>query len=122
MRRSGSAALFYALAAAFVATACFHAAAALRPALDPSAPRWRHLLFVALNLGCAAGLVRRPRWFVWAFAALTAQQLHSHGGAFVASLRGPDPVDFLSLGVVVFMLVALALLVADRRGSPGAPA
>ncbi len=99
------------LAVAFVASALFHAAAALLPRLDPGSPTWRHALFVAINGAVAWGLLARPRGFVVGFAALTAQQLYSHGRDLALAL-GEGRADVASLAVVVVMpsvLVALTL-------------
>ncbi|HEU4537250.1 MAG TPA: hypothetical protein VFS00_24185 [Polyangiaceae bacterium] len=103
------------LAATFGAAAAFHLAAALRPAIDPTASPPRHAAFVAVNLACALGFVVRPKWFVFAFGALVAQQLVSHGGQAWREWQGAGRVDVASLGVLAIMPLALWLLVADAR-------
>lgn len=99
------------VAFAFVAAAATHVLAIARA--DP--PVSRHALFVAINLATAAGVVLRPRGFAIAFAALTAQQLYSHGGAAIRAWRDEGRVDWPSVIVVVAMPVVLALLVRDRK-------
>ncbi len=115
--------LLAAIALAFVAAALFHAAALLYPPLDRSSPAWRHALFIAINLVAAAGLVRRPRGFGFAFAVLTAQQLASHGGAALRAWRDAHRIDVASLAVLVVMPIALAALVrtSRRHHAPHAP-
>jgi hypothetical protein len=55
-----------AFTASFVLSAAFHVAAVAAPSVDPSAPAWRHALFVAINVACAVGFgrPRPPRSFV----------------------------------------------------------
>ncbi len=76
---------------------------------------WRHELFVGINLVAAAGLVVRPRWMLAPLALLACQQIPSHGADLVRSIRGPEPVDWPSLGVVLFFPAVLTLLVVERR-------
>jgi hypothetical protein len=109
---------FFALAVIFAVAALFHLAAVARPALAPSAPAWRHAVFVVVNGACAVGLawgrVRRARAFVAAFALLVVQQLWSHGlEAWGAARAGR--VDLASLGVLAVMPLTLAMLVTARR-------
>ena len=112
---------FAALAGAFVFTACFHVAAAIRSEIDPEAPAWRHLLFVGINLTCVLGLLVRPLVFIPAFAVLTAQQLGSHGGHAWRMHVEQGAVDFPSLAVLAVMPTTLLLLILDagrrRRGA-----
>ena len=60
-------------------------------------------------------MLRRPRWFVFAFAVLCAQQLYSHGTFAWAMWRDHAQIDWASIVVLVTMPAALALLVIDRR-------
>lgn len=105
--------VFLALSAAFAFTAAFHVAAAIRPAIDPEAPTWRHLLFVGINLACIAGLLRRPLVFLPFFGLLTVQQVASHGSHALRMWRDQGSIDFPSIAVVIVMLYALLRLVAD---------
>jgi hypothetical protein len=110
---------FATLAGAFVFTACFHVAAAMRSEIDPEAPAWRHLLFVGINLACALGLLVRPLVFIPAFAILTAQQLWSHGAHAWRMHVEQGTVDVPSLAVLAVMPTTLILLILDawrRRG------
>lgn len=83
----------------------------------------RHELFVALNLGLALLLVLRPRWALVPAALLSLQQLSSHGSDLAFSLRGPGPVDWASVLVLLFFPALLTLLVVERRraGTPAPP-
>jgi hypothetical protein len=114
--------VFVAFAAGFVVAAGFHVVALAAPGVDIPTPAWRHALFVAINLGAAAGMIFRPRGFALAFAVLTAQQLYSHGRTLVSALA-EGRVDWPSVAVLVAMPVALVLLARERqsRHSPPAP-
>jgi hypothetical protein len=112
---------FTALAGAFVFTACFHVAAAMRSEIDPEAPAWRHLLFVGINLTCVIGLLVRPLVFIPAFAALTVQQVWTHGGHAWRMHVEQGAVDLPSLAVLAVMPTTLMLLISDAlRGRRGA--
>lgn len=82
---------------------------------DPSVSR--HWLFVALNLGLAALLVRWPRQALYATALLAIQQEYSHGTALLESMRGPGAFDFASLAVCLFFPALIAVLFAESRYS-----
>jgi len=106
--------LFRALAIGFLGAAVFHGAAFFHPSLEPRQSPLGHALFVPLNLIFAVGTLLRPRWFVWAFAALCAQQLYAHGVAGWTAWRD-GWFDWRSLLVVVTLPMALALFVYDAR-------
>jgi hypothetical protein len=101
-----------------------HAAALAMPAFAAVAyptgyPAWRHVLFVAINLTLAPLFLRRPAWFVWAFAVLTAQVIYSHGGAALASWQRDGHIRGIDAVAVVGVPLALALLVTDYRSRTG---
>ncbi len=75
----------------------------------------RHWAFVAINLGAAAIVARAPRWAVVPIALLALQQAYSHGSDLIASIRGPGPFDWASLGVLVFFPVLVTTLAVERR-------
>lgn len=86
---------------------------------------WRHELFVGINLvlGALIALPKNaPRWALPPIALLSLQQIPSHGMDFLRSFDQP-PVDWPSLGVVLFFPAVIALLVVERRrsGRPEAP-
>jgi hypothetical protein len=109
-----------AFAVGFVAAALFHAVAAVRPDIGEPSPVWRHLLFVGINAGCAAGFVwpvRPLRTFIVGFGVLVAQQIYSHGTYAVACWRAEGRVDWASLVVLLMMPLAFGLLLPTwRRG------
>lgn len=107
-------------ASGFVVGAAFHGAAIARGGPDPGSSPARHAAFVAINLLCAAGFVWRPRGFTALFAALTAQQLASHGALAWRLWRDARRLDAPSLVVLVAMPALLAMLLRDR--APTAPA
>lgn len=108
------------IAAGFLAVAAVEHA---RHAAAGGAHVLRHELFVGINLALAALLVARPRLALVPTALLSVQQLWSHGSDLVDSLRGPGPLDWASVGVVVFFPTLVTLLVAERRraGTPAPP-
>jgi hypothetical protein len=88
-------------------------------AYSPTYPAWRHVLFVAIDLTLAVLFLRRPGWFVWAFAVLTAQVIYSHGGSALASWQGDGRVKWIDALALVAVPLALGLLVADYRTRTG---
>ncbi len=105
-----SSVLFLALALAFAGAAAFHAAAIAWPGIAEPSPDWRHALFVGINLALAAGLLARPRWFAFVFAAFTLQQLYSHGSQGWRVWHLEHRLDWASLIVVVALPPVLVML------------
>jgi hypothetical protein len=108
-----------------LAAAAIHATALAVPAFaaaayPPAYPLWRHALFVAIDLILAALFVRRPRWFVWAYAVLTVQVIAGHGGAAWASWHRDGRISWIDAAALVAVPLALVLLVMDRRTTPEA--
>jgi hypothetical protein len=93
----------------------YHIAAIIWRAVDPSSSVTRHVAFVVINLCLAVGLWTRPKGFFWVFAALTAQQLHSHGRAWLRVLNQQHRIDWVSSGVLVVLPLLLWLLWHERR-------
>jgi len=102
------------VAIAFVIAALFHAGALIAPDIAEPSPPWRHALFIGINLALAAGFFRRPRFFLWVFLVVTAQQLVSHG------MQGwrvwqEGRIDWASVVVCVALPPLAALLAWDRK-------
>jgi hypothetical protein len=99
-----------------------HAAALAVPAFAaanyPGYPAWRHGVFIAIDAMAAVLFLARPRWFVWAFAVLTAQVLYSHGGSAWATWQRDGQVRWIDAAALVAIPLALVLLVVDRRKGP----
>jgi predicted histidine transporter YuiF (NhaC family) len=93
----------------------YHVAAIVWREIDPSSSLSRHAVFVVINLCLAAGLWVRPKGFFWVFAALTAQQLHSHGRAWFRVLNQQHRIDWVSSGVLMVLPLLLWLLWYERR-------
>jgi hypothetical protein len=99
--------------------AAIHLAALTVPAFAsanyPHYPAWRHLLFVAID-GTAGWLfLRRPAWFVWAYAVLTLQVIYSHGGSALESWQRDGRVGWIDAAALVAVPLGLVLLVVDYR-------
>jgi hypothetical protein len=75
----------------------------------------RHELFACLDLALAVLLAVKPRWALAPTAAISAQQMWSHGSDLVGSMQGSGPIDVVSALVVVFFPALLALLAIERR-------
>jgi hypothetical protein len=81
-------ALFRILAVLFAGAAVYHAVAFFDPAFSDGGAHWRHAVFCAIDLLFAWYILRRPRWFLWAFGLLTLETLWSHGSRVEAVERG----------------------------------
>ena len=99
-----------------------HAAALAVPAFAaanyPGLPAWRPGVFIAVNATAAVLFLVRPRWFTWAFAVLTAQQIYSHGGSAWMSWQRDGQVRSIDAAALVAIPLALVLLVVERRKGP----
>jgi hypothetical protein len=105
--------LFRMIAVLFVGAAIYHAVAFLEPALIAGGAHWRHATFCAIDILCAWYILRRPQWFVVAFAILTLQQICSHGARAWMLWHTERRLDWLSFAVLVVVPCILALLIAD---------
>jgi hypothetical protein len=115
------AALFRTLAVLIAGAAIYHAVAFFDPAFSGGGAHWRHAVFFAIDILCAWYILRRPRWFVWAFGLLTLETLWSHGSHAWRLWRGENRLDWLSFAVLIVVPSALALLMRDaldRRPQP----
>jgi hypothetical protein len=112
--------VFGVLAAGFVAASLFHAVAIGWPQVAEPSPAWRHGLFVGINLAVAAGLMFRPRWFVFVFLLLTGQQLLSHGVQGWRVWQHEGRLDWASVVVVLALPPLAALLAWQTRRETGA--
>ena len=97
-----------------VCAAGFHLAVGLFPDLAISGSRWRHGLFVIIDLALAYFVRRRPVWFVPVFAILALQQLYSHGSSFISGWSPSHEPAWLSLGVCIVILLTLGMLIHER--------
>jgi hypothetical protein len=102
-------------AVGLVLASAYHAVALVWPALDPSSSTARHALFVMLNLALAVGLWVLPRGFFWVFAALTLQQLHSHGRTLFRVLGEQHRLHWESVLVMITLPAMLWLLWQERQ-------
>jgi hypothetical protein len=112
--------VFRLAAAGAVAAAAVHAAALAWPAFaaaayPPAYPALRHAVFVAIDSALAGLFLRRPWWFVWAYAVLTAQVLYGHGGAAWVAWQRDGHVAWIDVAAIVAVPLGLAVLVKDYR-------
>ena len=80
-----------------------------------STPAWRHAIFVAVNIVCIYGCLKRPHWFVWFIAVLTIQQWYSHGSYAVEVWKTQHQIHWISVADIVLLPLLLLLLVADKK-------
>jgi len=98
--------------------AVYHVVAIFYP-LDTSPP-WRHAIFIIVSLFCSYGLIKRPKYFVYFFGVLSVQQFYSHGTDFLNKWSDHHKVDWISLGVLIFIPIILYNLIVDARGNKNA--
>ena len=109
------------IAACFAAVSIYHAAAIIWRGIDPSSSPLRHALFVVIDLAVSVGLWLRPKGTFWVFAALSIQQLCSHGFALWRAWSLEHRVDWASVLVVAAVPWVSYLLYSDaavHRESP----
>jgi hypothetical protein len=80
-----------------------------------NSPVWRHALFVAVDLFCIYGFLKRPRYFLYFYYVLIVQQYYSHGLHLIHSWNLEHRIHWISLGVVVLMPIGLIYLLADYK-------
>lgn len=112
--------VFRACALFAIAAAAFHAAAMASPAVarieyEPTYPAWRHVLFIIIDVAAARLFLRRPRWFVWAYAVLTIQVLNGHGRGAWHLWVERQRVDWISVAISLAAPAILVLLFVDGR-------
>jgi hypothetical protein len=101
-----------AIAAAFHLTAIF-SETVTRLEYGPTYPLWRHVLFIGIDSALVVLFLRRPRWFVWAFAALTIQILNGHGLGAWRIWTNEHRIEWISVAVSIGAPVILVVLVVD---------
>jgi hypothetical protein len=104
--------IFAASAVLFLGAGMYHLYGLIASLENPQLAAF-HAAFVVIDPVTAFLLLRRPDWFRYAFAALTIQQIYSHGMEAVAAWRLVSAIDYVSLFIVVFMPSLLVLLMYD---------
>lgn len=77
-------------------------------------PPWRHAIFVVVNIYCIYGLLKRPFHFVYFLAILGVHQYYVHGSMIINQWEKSHTIHWLSVGVLVFFPIAVALLSRDK--------
>ena len=112
MNKKATHMLFIVFALLAFAALLYHTAGAVQP-FDKT-PAWRHTLFIAINTICIYGLLKKPKWFVWFFGALTIQQLYSHGSHLI-KLLGENKANLLDAAVIILMPLIFILLLINQK-------
>jgi len=112
--------VFKTISLLFAGAAVFHVLGLVAPEWVAPEPRWRHACYFGLDTLNAVFILRRPAWQVVLLWAIATDQFWSHGEtAYRAWIRNGQ-IDWISLGVLIFMPCVLFLTTADwahRRGA-----
>jgi hypothetical protein len=103
--------IFFALV--FCGAAFYHFVSVFYPL--NSAPPWRNIVFIFINLFGAWGIIKRPPWFIYFFFAWMIQQMISHGGSILTMWRTANKFDWLSAFTVLLMILVFIALVRERN-------
>lgn len=93
--------------------ALYHLVGVFYPVND--APKWRHLLFVLVNVFCVYGFIQRPGYFLIIFAALLVQQFYSHGTGLIKTWTETGQIHWISVCVLVLLPIAMLCLLYDYK-------
>lgn len=107
--------LFAWLAAGSALAAVYHLAGVLGALSTDATPVWRHLLFVTIDSVGVWYLLRRPLALLPLYCLIYVQQLHSHGVRALRWWALDARIDYLSVGTLLALSVALGALVIDAR-------
>jgi len=97
----------------FLISAIFHFVGIFFPI--NASPPIRHAVFVAINIFCVLGFVRRPPYFVFLFALLLVQQYSSHGSSLIRNWNESGLIDWIDLLVVILLPIFLIALILERK-------
>ena len=106
---------FQVLAALSAAAAGYHVVGALGWLRGDATPVWRHTLFIGIDCIGVWYLLRRPLAWLPLFVVLVGQQYVSHGGRAIRWWSASARIDTVSIGTLLALTVALALLLLDAR-------
>jgi hypothetical protein len=104
--------VFAASALLFIGAGLYHLYGLIASLADPNLAAF-HGAFVVIDPVTAYLLLRRPDWFLYAFALLTIQQIYSHGTEALTAWRAASAIDYVSLFIIVFMPSLFVLVVYD---------
>lgn len=105
--------LFVAFAVLFSVAAIFHFVGIFYKVND--APFWRHVLFVAIDVFCVYGLLRRPKYFVYLFGLFLLQQYYSHGSYLINMWTEKKQLHWISIFILLLLPIILMNLIAEHK-------
>jgi hypothetical protein len=73
----------------------------------------RHAVFVALDSFCVYGFFKRPRYFVFCFAAFTLHQYVNHGTYLINVWIGKHEIHWISVFVLALIPAGLVCLIDE---------
>jgi hypothetical protein len=104
--------------------AIYHSVAFFYPAIGKVAygaayfsgyPARRHLFWAVTFASLTGLLLWRPRWLIWPYLILVAQQLNGHGGAIWRHWVQDGFISRGDMGALTSELLILLLLILDWR-------
>jgi hypothetical protein len=106
---------FRVLAAVLALVTVFHATAVAAPGLGIPGSRLRHAIWVPMAAIGTWLVLRRPRWLVFPFAAVSVFGVYNHLGRLTDRWPALDWIAAMDILAIVGLPLALAMLVIDRR-------
>ncbi len=103
--------IFLLLQIALTIAALYHFAGLFFKVNDASVVR--HATFVVTDAFCVYGFLKRPKYFVFFFAAFTLQQVYAHGQYLVQLWMSEDKIHWVSVIVLTLLPIGLFGLIAD---------
>ncbi len=107
--------IFYIYAFLALVAGLYHVNRYFFPSQDE--PVMKHLIFLGICTICVFGLIKRPKWFLYFFGALTLYQLYSNGSHLFNQWRTFHTINYIDLCVVVMMPVIFVSLIRNRHAA-----
>jgi hypothetical protein len=107
--------VFTLLKGAMIVAGSYHTVGLFHKVNDASVTR--HALFIGLDLFCAYGFFKRPRYFVLLFGIFTIQQIYSHGQQLIQRWTDHHQIHWISVAVLVIFPLGIAALIGDALRS-----
>ncbi len=105
--------LFNVFGVIFLSAAAFHFVGLFYKIND--APLWRHAIFIGIDIFCAYGILKRPKYFVYFMLLFLIQQYFSHGYYLVKIWQEKKQIHWISIFDILLLPIVLICLVEDYR-------
>lgn len=80
-------------------------------------PIWRHIIFFLIDLYCAYGFFKKPKYFIWIFFLLLIQQYYSHAYFLLKMWNLYHKIHWISILVLSALPIGQICLIWDYRKS-----